>query len=439
MKEQRIKVVKIIHGELSCGEYRFLADYFRLIGCFVCDCTAGEEKSSTDYDIVIIVDREDIHQRIEGIKKQYPQVATMRKLKLEERNIDEQKEYLMVLLEQIRDSLYQEEETDDIEQLRKIAEIYVEHELMRTRNSYVYLYDKKSVVEEGQKNLLRAFTKLFEYKKEINEPSQFLTYFEMDLMRSINETCDFLSQVPIFDAEKMIDGLMKVQKEYSFVSNMYILQGMIAESQKRLERDAAEWYKRGIEAVGEYPYASYGYYRLGRVYERRNNWSEAINYYKKSCDINSKEYRSWYKIAMYEAKEENKIDEAIKDYGQICSILKEKEQSNYLQEKEYEYLYKAYFRMAELYAQSGQKKLAVEKYNKVVELNSKLSESNEMYEQLYGTENAKKLRDFTKERLKLYRVYRELAKLYRALDDPQNEKDVIEKAKKIEEESINHG
>ncbi len=439
MKEQRIKVVKIIHGELSCGEYRFLADYFRLIGCFVCDCIAGEEKNSTDYDIVIIVDRGDIHQRIEEIKKQYPQVAVMCKLNLEERNIVEQKEYLMELIKQIWDSLYQEEETDDIEQLRKIAEIYVEHELMRTRNSYVYLYDNKNVVEEGQKNLLRAFTKLSKYKEEINEPSYFLTYFEMDLMRSINETCDFLSQVPIFDAEKMCSGLMEVQKEYSFVSNMYILQGMIAESQKRLERDAAEWYKRGIEAVGEHPYASYGYYRLGRAYERRNNWSEAIEHYRKSCKINSREYRSWYKIAMYEAKEENKTEEAINAYERICNILKKKEENNYLQEKEYEYLYKAYFRMAELHAQSGRKRSAVENYNKVVELNSKLSESNEMYEQLYGTGDAKKFRGFTKERLKLYWVYKELAKLYRALDEPKNEKDALEKAKRIEEKSTNHG
>lgn len=435
MKEQRIKVVKIIHGELSYGEYRFLADFFRLTGCFVCDCIASEEKGNTDYDVVIIVDRGEVHEKIDRIKTRYSQVIIVSKLELEKEDIKEQKDYLMKLLEEIQVQLYFGEEGDDIKQLKTVAEIYVEQELMKTRNSYVYLYDEKDVVKREQKKLLRAFANLNDYMKTVEEPSQFLIYFEMDLMRSINETCDFLSQIPVFDVEKMMDGLMEAQKEYSFVSNMYILQGMIAESQKRLERDAAEWYKRGIEAVGEYPYASYGYYRLGRVCERRNNWNEAIKYYKKSCEINSREYRSWYKIAVLAAKEESGIDEAVEAYGKICDILKKKEQNNYLQEKEYEYLYKAYFRMAELYAQSGQKNLAVENYEKVIALNKRLSDSNLMYEQIYGKNAAEEFKNYTKKRLKLYRVYKELVKLYRALEDTDRENEALAEVKKIEEES----
>ena len=50
--------IKIIHKWEHAKEYRLLADYFRLIGVFVCDCTLKREKFSDDFDFVFLLDKD---------------------------------------------------------------------------------------------------------------------------------------------------------------------------------------------------------------------------------------------------------------------------------------------------------------------------------------------------------------------------------------------
>ena len=61
--------VKIIHHELVGFEYRLLADYFRLVGSFICDCTLKTDPKG-DFDVVVIIDGDNsLKEKIEQIRR----------------------------------------------------------------------------------------------------------------------------------------------------------------------------------------------------------------------------------------------------------------------------------------------------------------------------------------------------------------------------------
>lgn len=101
-----------------------------------------------------------------------------------------------------------------------------------------------------------------------------------------------------------------------------------------------------------------------RFYEKvLGKIEEANELYNISLEINPLEYRALYKLAM-ESKRKEEYFEAIEFFKRICNILKEKEKENYLQPKEYEYLFKAYLELSRIY---GYYYFDLRKYKEIVE------------------------------------------------------------------------
>ena len=117
----------------------------------------------------------------------------------------------------------------------------------------------------------------------------------------------------------------------------------------------------------------------------------------------------------------------------ICEILKEKEEKNYLQEKEYEYLYKTFFRIAEILRKARQYPEAVEYYRRIIELNQKLDSPNQLYEEIYGAD-ARERQVTTKKRLGLSRVYERLINVYKKTGKEDKISEIMLKIEKLEEE-----
>lgn len=415
---QLIGSIKIIHDEQIGGPYRLLADYFRIIGAYVCDCTMKEDQTDTDFDTVIVITKNINEEILEQIKKNYSTKSNL----IELHEIDFEKEnktkYLNDCIEKIAHNSKLDNKTaieEEVKQLQKLAEIYVNNELMKARCSFAYLYHRREVVEDAQKRFLKAYVDLVKYIKEQNGLSKYLMFARIDLARFVDETCVFLSQELIFDVKKLIEYARQIQGQYNF-SNLYILQGLLAELDKRYQREAKKYYESAVEIIKDKTYASYAYYRLERFCENvEGNWEEAFGFYKKSNQANPYEYCALYKMAVYKNNKKN-YSEAIIYLQRICAILSKKEEMNYLQEKEYEYLYKSYYLLASIYDVTGNDKPAQEYYEKIISLNKQTTEENKIYQQIYG-EDAIDYGKYTKEKIKLKTIYQKLSFVYERLGE----------------------
>lgn len=404
--ERMVDSVKIIHDELRGGEYRFLADFFRLVGSHVCDCTLKREFRQTDFDAVIVIKEGLEETNVKRLEENYPKAVFMGGLDL---NIscDENKiKYLNDCLDGIYGYYKSSNATQanvEIDTLKKIAAVFVENHLLKARNSFAYFYSKADLVQAAQDQYVEALLTLSKDEKLNKKTSKYYIYATVNIARFINETCSFLKQELLFDTQKCmdeIDGALKLDPAFA---NIYALKGFLAEIDPQFRKGCGSYYMKAVEELGDQPYTSYLYYRLARYYEKvESDWNTAGKYYKKSLEVNSEEYRTVYKIMLME-KKERKYIEAIESCKKICNILDTKLQHNYLQKKEYEYLMKSYHSEGILYGkylnnETGASK-AFEDRNQLCEKIGR--EENGIYIQIYGEDDAEKFREMTYKEFKL--------------------------------------
>ena len=53
-----LRAIKIIHSWNQIKEYRFLSDYFRMMGIYICGYTPQTDCLSSDFDVVIILKKD---------------------------------------------------------------------------------------------------------------------------------------------------------------------------------------------------------------------------------------------------------------------------------------------------------------------------------------------------------------------------------------------
>lgn len=421
MGRQLIGSVKIIHNELRGGEYRLLADYLRLIGSFVCDCTMQVEQTETDFDIVAVIKAEIESNTLDQLSKNYESPIMLEGLELANAGEGERYVYLSEFIDKIKDKSNVDDKTRlerEIVHLKEIARIYVDNNLMKARCSFAYLHKYKDVVTEAQTNFLYAYAELSSFMKNREFESRYLTFAQICLAELINQTCTFLSQEFIFDIKKLIEAARKAQTEYEAVNNYYVQQGFLSELDSQYQMEAVACYKNAIVGIEDKPYVSYTYYRLGRFFEKtKKDWNSAIKYYRESLRVNSNSYRTLYKIALYERNNKN-YGEAIRCFSRICEILKKKREENYLQEKEYMYLYKAWFQMGYISAVQGNLSEAIKNYNEIIDLHSDI-EKSQLLKQIYR-DDAQKYIEYIQKNPGLNKIYIELSKAYEKAG--QNEK-----------------
>ncbi len=394
--------VKIIHHELVGFEYRLLADYFRLVGSFICDCTLKTDPKG-DFDVVVIIDGDNsLKEKIKQLKLSYPNAICLGRV--EDSSEEGWKNYLTECLQKIKvNSTVCSEE--DFRILKEIAYVYIEYDLMRARVSFSYFVDeKKENIQKAQDKFVGAYLKLFQDRTEdAISKSKYLMFTRIDLARLSNETCVFLRQELLFDTKKCMEQLDQLLKmDVTFV-NAYVLKGFLAELDRHYKEEAKAYYQKAIDQIGEQPYSSYVCYRQGRFYEKvEGNWNEAEKYYRKAYTANKLEYRAIYKIMQIELQQ-GKWLEAIESCKNIINILNKKYQENYLQEKEYEYLFKSYHEMGIIYERHlnnrEEAEKAFRKRREVCDL-ERMEKQNELYIQIFGEEESKKYLKMTQTKLK---------------------------------------
>lgn len=93
-----IQSIKILHAWNQIKEYRFLADYFRMVGIYICGHTPQTDRLSYDFGVVIILKNGMDKNGVEMLEERYPK-AIKQDLNVDktELNADYLKEIIQVI------------------------------------------------------------------------------------------------------------------------------------------------------------------------------------------------------------------------------------------------------------------------------------------------------------------------------------------------------
>ena len=213
--------IKIIHKWEHAKEYRLLADYFRLIGVFVCDCTLKREKFSDDFDFVFLLDKDFDKKDIEEVKRQYSaEGKPLKIIKLEElKNVtlnEESKEGKEKLKNYIYECLNKLEKVipvpdknvvdKEMKILKEIADIYVKHRLCYYLNMYRCIPNKRETVQKAQDSFVNAYINLAE-----NEPKTSQVYYALaNLAKYMNRTCALLGEEFLLETDMILEFTLMI-------------------------------------------------------------------------------------------------------------------------------------------------------------------------------------------------------------------------------------
>ena len=388
--------VKIIHKWEHAKEYRLLADYFRLIGVFVCDCTLKREKFSDDFDFVFLLDKDFDKKDIEEVKRQYStEGKPLKIIKLEElKNVtlneqsEEGKEKLknyicecLDKLEKVIPVLDKYVVDNEMKVLKEIANIYVEHRLCYYLNMYRCIPNARKTVQDAQDSFVDAYIDLVR-----SEPKTSQVYYALaNLAKYMNRTSALLGEEFLLETDMILEWIDQALELEPIFDNAYLLKALVTEMDPAYKIQSKIYYENAMERIGKKSYSSYSHYLEGKYYEMiLNEISRAKICYTKSLEINKLEYRTLYRLAIIYEKEKEYI-KAIEALKSICNILIEPETDKKLQPKEYEYLLKAYYERAKI---QGYYLFNKKEYDANVESVRQLLDlkDSSVYEDLFGEE-----------------------------------------------------
>ncbi len=416
-EEIRIESVKIVHHDLHSGEYRLLADFFRLVGSFVCECTLKENPKEA-FDVVIVIKYDVPEEKIKMFEGKGT-LAVLDPLDMLQAGPENKKSYIKGCLDKIfylqqgMESGSQVSDREELNRLRAIADVYVEHQIMESRCSSMYLYEQRDVVINAQLRYAEAYKRIRKLSEETNRSSRYVEFARLDLARLLNETNNLLDEIPVFSCERLLESAERLEEKHRGFCNVCVLQGMIAELSVYTKNKAAEYYKQALDEMDGRPYASYANYRLGRFYEKeRRNWDAAMVYYEQSSRLNPYGYRILFKMGMY-YRERGNDRKAIECFYEICRQLKGREAENYLQQREYEYLYKSYQELGGIYEEQGRYEDAADAYEHSIQIIEKTKKKpwNRLYREIFG-EDAERYLVMLEQRWPLDEVWKHLVQVY---------------------------
>ena len=357
-----LRAIKIIHSWNQIKEYRFLSDYFRMMGIYICGYTPQTDCLSSDFDVVIILKKDMDKNDVEMLEERYPkaikQVFNVDKTKLND-------DYLKEMVQAIRKNRFFS--AVEVESMEELAEIYYKRDLSYHRNAYDSFYNNRIVMQRAQDAFVDACIDLNHMSVNKKETVYYL-YAAAYLRKYTNETCRTLNQHFLFLTESILKILDQALRLQPFFTNAYLLKGMIAELDRDIRKDAGAYYKIALEQLYEKPYASYSYYVIGKYYEKSRKMSKAVELYTWSLRLNNFEYRVIYELAVHDIRNKN-YKGALERLKMIHNILNKKEVANYLQPKEYTYLFKIYLELENVY---GDKFFEIQKYKESVQRIAKM-------------------------------------------------------------------
>ena len=398
MTGNKIDSIKIIHHELDARGYRTLADFFRLFGIFVCSATLEENMSKNDFDLFIISKEHFYEDEIAWLDSLYE--GDLCKIESPSSTGQDNSEYerRLCIISQCLDYISNTPKynmKDDVVQLRVIAKIFLKYDLIKER-TFVYFPGNKDYAKKAKIKFLDALKEITAYKRKQHEKglerSRYLDYACLYLPYLVNLTCHTLDQSFFFDNHELYRQIQKSATDFYGFPNYYILMAFIAELDKSMTRSGGKCYEMAIRRLEGYPFATYPYYRYGRYCEKvMKDDKKAYECYRRSFETTKKGYRSCYKFAIV-AMKKNDYEEASAQFKLIISILKEKENANCLEEKEYEYLLKAYSALRYIAGIQRNTSRFRECEKLIEDLCNRTQEENAVYTMLYG-ENSDELKN----------------------------------------------
>ena len=231
-----LRAIKIIHSWNQIKEYRFLSDYFRMMGIYICGYTPQTDCLSSDFDVVIILKKDMDKNDVEMLEERYPkaikQVFNVDKTKLND-------DYLKEMVQAIRKNRFFS--AVEVESMEELAEIYYKRDLSYHRNAYDSFYNNRIVMQRAQDAFVDACIDLNHMSANKKETVYYL-YAAAYLRKYTNETCRTLNQHFLFLTESILKILDQALRLQPFFTNAYLLKGMIAELDRDIRKDAGAYY-----------------------------------------------------------------------------------------------------------------------------------------------------------------------------------------------------
>ena len=370
-----VRCMTIVHPLHEIRKYRESSAFFRLLGIFVCEKISGEEYGDlTDY-CTCFPDDVDSNTSVSPVS---------------------------IINDMVADGVVSLAMGTT---LQGIYMIFSDHDLMRASYAIAYFYDAKKPYIYAQMLrhydcFRRALLDFETLEKGINSSDE-LKYiwaaksnckrrmnelyihvwnaiekgWYVEVGKEKNDLKQKLWDRYFYSSEEINEDIQKILDYEPDFYGAYAIRGFALELDEDCRFESVSDLIKTVDCIGDKPYASYVYYRIGKYFESiRGNLEQKWIYYRKSWELDPRNYRALYKVALQERTKKNS-EEAEKLWKQLLEILQPKEHSKVLQPIECAYLYKTYILLGDLKIENSAFQEGIYYFGKALEIyNNKFNE-----------------------------------------------------------------
>lgn len=325
-KRNVINNINIICAEEQNDNFAFYCEFFKLCGFFVIKSINEKYNDSNDF--------QEADTSLDLRKKEYVWTAW-----------DDKKYNKISFINLLRRAIY-EAGLEEYEELEELAEIYVDHHLMRINILERFYYKKKEYIDTCVSHLDSAISEMSEIlDKRDFQFKHHTQFFRLTCKLKVNIFLEQSGGEKEYPTAQLINEALAIDDKNSLFDQKFVLAAMIADKEKKYQDMQREFLGAAMRQTG--PQKAYVEYRLARYFEKISKDDEsALKYYKSSYEKLERNYRAVYKIAnLYSKKGENRT--AVLFYQEVCRLIIQDVHSNFaqLQPIQLEYLYKTYLKM----------------------------------------------------------------------------------------------
>lgn len=458
MDMRKFKSVKIMHDNIHRADFTYLAEFFRLMGIFVCEDILVEKnreettaEKNTVYDACIYVGNREVKEDelamlswergdYETMLKQLPETTCFfyeeaeRILSvLPQREEDvflmpvyrfyscEQQEQLLRNLLELFLRGFDEKQAVDAGGFNELIKIYVTNELMLHSINMQYfskrpsdvIFEARTAFRKGHKKITRLLLK--EMPEEIR---MYYEYARLWLEVKINSACDYLQDIYDFSIDKLAERCMKLINCYPDFTNAKILLGLSYEPSVSNANEALAAYLAALRDINGECFASPVYYWMGKRYESYNRSRDDAEKSYEIANQKKRKFRNYFKLAIF-AKNKKDYTEAIKLFQEIANKLEMKKELEYTDPLELEYIFKSYGQQCFCYYQQEKYPESIRMGHEAESLWTEIEEGkyDRYFRIFYGVEKFKdkKYRKLLLDRLGRASIYSLLSDAYRKM------------------------
>lgn len=369
-------------------EFQYCAEFFRLIGVYVCENLRNEEDDSGE-----IICEKNIFARCYNVEEKTDDVRWS--------------DYLEKVLTKIVGE-------DCLEGwLGDVVSLYDRMQLMQASVVLQYYYkteQEKLILEAGKqfKDAANGFISIEQKYQEALDSRHFL-YAKLYCKEKANFARYYYNKSYEYHIEKLVEDGVEIIKRFRDFSNIWVLLGLIYESSDKYFRESEDAFLQAASMLGYVPHAASVHYWLGRLYERNVFPMSAEASYRKANELVVR-YRNEYKIAMFEYNHDKWTD-ALNNFDRCLNLLDRKEK--YLDPLEIEYYFKVCMQMSITYMKLHDYRNVIIKAMTALRLRDDIiNEWNgytEFYNDVFQKNNARKYIDLTISKMNPKNAYQYLA------------------------------